>query len=149
MNTKSIGNIGEAKVLCKFVELGIPVYLPFGDNEKSDLIAEFNNKLNRIQVKTSVKAENGKMIFDLVSSTTHRTNGCKHKYTSDEIDYFACYNLQRDKLFLIPITETPNTAITIRYEESRNGQTKGIHFEEDFSFEKVLCVETLHEIPKD
>ena len=149
MDTKSIGNIGEAKVLSKFVELGIPVYLPFGDNEKSDLIADFNGKLNRIQVKTSVKAENGKMIFSLVSSTLHRTNGEKHKYTPDEIDYFACYNLQRDKLFLIPVTKTPNTAITIRYEESKNGQTQGIHFEEDFSFEKVLCVETLHEIPKD
>ena len=29
MNTKKIGNIGEAKTLNKFVELGIPVYLPF------------------------------------------------------------------------------------------------------------------------
>ena len=69
MDTKGVGNIGEAKVLCKFVELGIPVYLPFGDNERSDLIAEFNGKLNRIQVKTSVKAEDGKMIFDLTSYT--------------------------------------------------------------------------------
>ena len=47
MDTKGVGNIGEAKVLCKFVELGIPVYLPFGDNERSDLIAEFNGKLNK------------------------------------------------------------------------------------------------------
>ena len=45
MNSKSIGNIGEAKVLCKLVELGIPVYTPFGDNEKADLIAEFNGNL--------------------------------------------------------------------------------------------------------
>ena len=72
MNTKSIGNIGEAKVLCKFVELGIPVYLSFGDNEKADLIAEFNGKLNKIQVKTSLKAEDGTMKFDLTSSSTHR-----------------------------------------------------------------------------
>ena len=34
MNTKFIGNVGEAKTLSKFVELGIPVYIPFGDNEK-------------------------------------------------------------------------------------------------------------------
>jgi hypothetical protein len=68
MNSKRIGNLGEAKVLCKFVELGIPVYLPFGDNEKADLIADFNGKLNKIQIKTSKKAEDGKMIFDLNSS---------------------------------------------------------------------------------
>lgn len=53
MNNKRIGNIGEAKALAKFVELGIPVYIPFGDNESADLIAEFNGKLNKIQCKTT------------------------------------------------------------------------------------------------
>ena len=48
MNTKRIGNIGEAAVLNKFVEMQIPVYIPFGDNESADLIAEFNGKLNKI-----------------------------------------------------------------------------------------------------
>lgn len=53
MTTKQLGNIGEAKALAKFVELQIPVYIPFGDNEKSDLIADFNGKLNKVQIKTS------------------------------------------------------------------------------------------------
>lgn len=53
MTTKQLGNIGEAKVLAKFVELKVPIYIPFGDNKKADLIAEFNGKLNKIQVKTS------------------------------------------------------------------------------------------------
>lgn len=149
MNSKSIGNIGEAKALCKFVELGIPVYIPFGDNEKSDLIAEFNGKLNRIQIKTSLKAEDGKMIFDLTSSTIHRKNGTKHIYTKEEIDYFICYNITRDKLFLIPVEEANNTAITIRYEKPKNNQIKGIRFEEDYLLENSLCVETLHDAPKE
>ena len=149
MNSKNIGNIGEVKVLAKFVELGIPVYLPFGDNEKADLIADFNGKLNKIQVKTSIKAQDGKMIFDLTSSTIHRKNGVKHIYTSDEIDYFACYNIDRDKIFLIDINEAPNTTITIRYEKPKNNQIQGIKFEEDYLFENVLCVETLHETSKD
>lgn len=149
MNTKKIGNIGEAKILCKFVEIGIPIYIPFGDNERADLIAEFNGKLNKIQVKTSIKAENGKMIFDLVSSTTHRKEGVKHIYTDNEIDYFACYNVERDKLFLIPIDQAPNTAITIRYEKPKNNQIKGIIFENEYEIENVLCVETLHETPNE
>lgn len=149
MNTKKIGNIGEAKILCKFVEMGIPIYIPFGDNERADLIAEFNGKLNKIQVKTSIKAENGKMIFDLTSSTTHRKEGVKHIYTDNEIDYFACYNVERDKLFLIPIDQAPNTAITIRYEKPKNNQIKGIIFENEYEIENVLCVETLHETPNE
>lgn len=149
MNTKKIGNIGEAKILCKFVEMGIPIYIPFGDNERADLIAEFNGKLNKIQVKTSIKAENGKMIFDLTSSTMHRKEGVKHIYTDNEIDYFACYNVERDKLFLIPIDQAPNTAITIRYEKPKNNQIKGIIFENEYEIENVLCVETLHETPNE
>ena len=149
MNTKKIGNIGEAKVLSKFVELGIPVYLPFGDNEKADLIADFNGKLNKIQVKTSVEANDGKMKFDITSSTTHRKNGCKHVYTKEEIDYFACYNLARDCILLFKVDEVPSSSITVRYESSKNGQTKNIRFEKDFLIDNLLCVETLHETPKD
>ena len=63
MNTKQLGNIGETKALCKFVSLRVPVYQAFGDNERSDLIADFNGKLQRIQVKTSEKCEDGKMTF--------------------------------------------------------------------------------------
>lgn len=53
MNSKRIGNIGEAAALMKFVEIGIPVYLPFGDNEKADLIVELKGQLLKIQVKSS------------------------------------------------------------------------------------------------
>lgn len=101
MNSKQIGNIGEAKVLSKFIELGFPVYIPFGDNEKADLVVEFNGKLNKVQVKTSIDAKNGNVIFDLTSSTAHRKNGMRHKYTIDEVDYFALYNLCRDKIYLL------------------------------------------------
>lgn len=35
--------------------MNVPVYVSFGDNEKADLIAEFNGRLNKLQVKTSEK----------------------------------------------------------------------------------------------
>ena len=54
VNTKRYGNIGEAMAISLFVKHGIPIAIPFGDNEKYDLIAEFNGKLNKIQVKTSI-----------------------------------------------------------------------------------------------
>ena len=42
VNTKRYGNIGEAMAISLFVKHGIPIAIPFGDNEKYDLIAEFN-----------------------------------------------------------------------------------------------------------
>ena len=51
MNSKDKGNIGEAIVLAEFTKRQIQVAIPFGDNARYDLIAEFNGKLNKIQVK--------------------------------------------------------------------------------------------------
>lgn len=98
MNSKQIGNIGEAKVLSKFIELGFPVYIPFGDNEKADLVVEFNGKLNKVQVKTSIDAKNGNVIFDLTSSTAHRKMVC-------------AINIQLMKLIILLYT----TCVEIKY----------------------------------
>lgn len=141
MTTKQIGNIGEAKVLSEFVRLGVPVYLPFGDNEKADLIADFNGKLNRIQVKTSQKIIDGdKVRFSLVSSTVHRQNGVKHIYTEDEIDYFAFYNLERDRVYLISIKEEglPKNEVTIRFCLSKTKNQFKTFLEEDYLIDKVI-----------
>lgn len=139
MNTKRLGNIGEAKVLCKFVEMQIPVYQAFGDIEKADLVAEFNGKLNKIQIKTSEKFENDQFVVDLTSSTIRKQKDYRHKYSKDEIDYFAVYNLQSDILLLLPISEFENkTAIKINipYKPSHN-QYKAINWE-DYTFEKII-----------
>lgn len=140
MNSKRIGNIGEAKVLAKFVEMGIPIYIPFGDDEKADLVAEFNGKLNKIQVKTSIKSKNGCSIFDLTSSTAHRTNGGRRKYLNSEIDYFALYSLDRDKIYLMKAPDNPMTAITIRFEDTKSGKKIGVNYESDFLIENILNI---------
>ena len=140
MNSKRIGNIGEAKVLAKFVEMGIPIYIPFGDDEKADLIAEFDGKLNKIQVKTSIKSKNGCSIFDLTSSTAHRTNGERRKYLNSEIDYFALYSLDRDKIYLMKVTDNPMSAITIRFEDTKSGMKSRVNYESDFLIENVLKI---------
>ena len=72
INTKNIGNIGEVKTICKFVELGIPVYTSFGDNESADMIAEFNGKLQKIQCKTSQKLSEGNIVVGL--TTNYKSN---------------------------------------------------------------------------
>lgn len=138
MNTKRYGNIGEAVAISLFVKHCIPVYLPFGDNERSDLIAEFGGRLNKIQVKTAVNSNNGSVVFDLTSSTSHRTGGHKHKYSKNEVDYFFCYNVDRDKSYLVKVPEEPISSIRIRFEDTKNSQVNNINHERDYLFEYVL-----------
>lgn len=135
MNTKNIGNIGEAITLQEFVKRGISVYIPFGENEKADLIAEFNGKLNKIQVKTSRKIEDNKILWRLVSCCT---SGC-HKYTKEEVDYYALYNIETDLLLLVPfyiLEGKTQVTFYVPYKKSSN-QYIQLNYQ-DYLFDKIL-----------
>ena len=141
MNSKRVGNVGEAYALAKLVELGIPVYQQFGDDEPADYLIIINNKVLKVQVKSSDTYDGDKVVFDLTSSTIHRKNGNKQKYTIDEVDLFICFDITTKEIFIVKNTGNMS-GITIRYTEPKNSQQTGINYAANYS----LCVETLHEI---
>jgi hypothetical protein len=51
-NTKSTGDISEAVVMAEFLKAGFPVLLPFGDNQRYDMVVEVSGRLLRVQCKT-------------------------------------------------------------------------------------------------
>ena len=137
--TKQLGNIGESKTLDAFVEMGIPVYIPYGDNEKADLVAEFNGKLNKIQVKSSLKIEDGLITVDV--SSTHRKGGksVRETYSVEDVDYFSIFNYESKLLILIPsniVGGKSQLKISYPYKESTN-QYKNINWE-DYTFDKIV-----------
>ena len=73
-----------------------------------------------------------------MSSTVHRKNGVKHKYTIDEVDYFACYSLLKDEIYLIKNNGDMST-ITIRWLPPKNNQ-KNYNKAEELLLEKVLNI---------
>ena len=139
MNPKRVGNIGEAKILFEFVKREIPVYIPYGDAEKTDLIADFNGKLQKIQIKTSEKTKDGYMIFKVNSRTSKNGESTEVSYTKEDIDYFAFYNIERDVCLLIPVEDmSAKNHVQIRYEKPKNNQTKGIMFEDKYYFDNII-----------
>lgn len=142
MDTKRIGNIGEAKVLAALVEKGIPVYIPFGDNEAADLVAEINGKLCKIQVKTcSSLKDNGSYNVDLRRNKnpwSAAANDDHSNYTKDEIDYFATYNTITQNICLFDLTTFQQSSVTLRIEKPLNNISKGIRYEDDYLLDKVL-----------
>ena len=149
MNSKDKGNIGEAVALAEFTKYGIQCAIPFGDNARYDLIAEFNGKLNKIQVKfCNSKTECDSYTCRLVSSKNHTTNKVLSNYTED-VDYMVFYIKELNVCLLVPIDKCKNqTIITFRNKETLNNQTKRTHLIKDYTFDKILCVETLHGQPK-
>jgi hypothetical protein len=137
MNSKQKGNISEAKALFEFQKRNIPVALPWGDNERYDMIAEFNGKLNRIQVKTANEELNGSIKCYTRSSKNHTTNKQLLDYQND-VDYFIFYNQTRDLIALVPIEVIGEAkSINLRIEPPKIGQTNLKNFS-DYSFENIL-----------
>ena len=73
LNTVSIGDIGEAQAIALFTKNQIPVSKPLTNNVRYDLIIEKNNKLYRVQVKSTANIKDGKMEF--ATKTTNYTKG--------------------------------------------------------------------------
>ena len=135
-NSKTKGQLGEAYALYEFQKHEIPVCIPWGDNERYDLIAEFDGKFNRIQVKVCNEEHNGSIICYCRSSTNHTTNKKLTTY-ENEIDYFVFVNLTYDLIAIVPFEDTCNkNTICLRITPPANGQTKNVKFFKDYSFEK-------------
>lgn len=150
MISKQKGDIGETRAIYEFTKRGIQVSIPYGDSARYDLIAEFNGKLNKIQVKyCSQITENNSFICPCASSTNHTTNKHLSTYIND-IDYFVFYIESLDECLLVPISFIGNKkTIIFRKEKPKNNQSNNINLVKDFTFDSTLCVETLHDASKE
>lgn len=142
MNTKEVGNAGEAAVLAKFEKLGIQVYLPFGEGSRVDMIADFNGKLQKIQVKSvySSQEKSKKYCAKLTSNYARRIHEEKDiLYTSEQVDFFGIYCFDRPEPILIPFKEVAGQkSVTIRYSMPDSNQLQKIWFESDYLFEEQV-----------
>ena len=105
MDTNFKGCLTEMKIMTHFIELGYNVSKPLLSSSKYDCIIDVNNKLYKVQIKTSraAKDNNNAFVFNCKSVTTTGTTNITTKYSSDDIDFFATY--WEDKYYLIPVLE--------------------------------------------
>lgn len=108
------GQIIELKVQEELLRYGFDISIPSYNASKYDLIADTGKELLRIQVKKSISNSNVSFTFQCTSQNVKSSTQAKHKYTADEIDYFA--TVWKDKVYLIPVDET-STRKTIRFDD--------------------------------
>ena len=139
MNSKDKGNIGESIVLAEFIKRGIQVSIPFGDNARYDLIAEFNGKLNKIQVKyCNQLSSTGSVLCPCASSKNHTTNKYLSTYEND-VDYMCFYLACWNVVTIVPIEQIgTKKTISFRLDKPKTTNKFGIHLVEDYSFDKIL-----------
>ena len=136
-NTSQLGNIGESRVLYEFVKNNIPCYLPYGDGSTADLVAEFNGKLNRIQIKTTETLNKlGAMEWHVTKQNGY--HGSRTIYDINTIDYFAFYCIETDIVCLVPYTENfPSQTISIRLDDFQGRRLKTMRFASEYSVQTI------------
>lgn len=109
------GQIIELKVQIELLRYGFDVSIPSYNASKYDLIADTGKELLRIQVKKAINNSLSSFSFSCTTQNVRSSSKAKHKYTSNEIDYFA--TVWEDKVYLIPVDET-STSKTIQFDDT-------------------------------
>ena len=132
MHTHQKGDISEAKVLARFVELGYTVLIPFNQGLRYDFVIEKEDVFQRVQVKTARDMGNGCIKFN--TSSLDLTSGSERMSRAyvGEIDIFAVYSPDTDHVYALHVDDVPYAACYLRIEPTQNGQTKGIRWAADY-----------------
>ena len=131
------GMTTELDYIRSFIAAGYQVSIPYGDCARYDFIADKDNKLIRVQVKSSSWTDESKTAFMFYARSAHiNSKGVKQqKYDEEQIDYFATYF--EGQCYVIPVAECSVTK-TLRFQPPKSGQLRGINFATDYEFDKVL-----------
>ena len=140
LDTKIKGNTTEMECMLEFMKLGYQVSIPFGEDSRYDFIADINDKLYKIQCKTSSEIVEDDIVLAIKFKTVRQsgskaTNWTRTKYEENEIDYFA--TSYQGKCYLVPLKECSNEK-TLRIILPKNNQVKGINFLKDYELSEVL-----------
>lgn len=134
INTKSIGNKTEAIILAELVKKDYVVLLPFGDNERYDLVVDISGIFIRIQCKTATKT-NGTICFSVRSvylGADHKT--IRNPYSSNDIDCFMVYSSDVDKIYIIDVTDAGSSEIKLRIDNTEQRGGSPIRWARDYEF---------------
>ena len=133
-DTQLQGRIIEQKCFLKCLEMGYQISRPIFDNARYDFILDTNNKLLKIQIKSSAWNED-KTAFTFNGYSQHSigSGNKRMKYTNKEIDYFMT---EKDGLFyLYPAEEQGFVTKTLRISCKQN--QPNVFWAKDYLFEEV------------
>jgi hypothetical protein len=114
-NTKDRGDETEVRIIYELVSRGYSVSLPFGDNDKYDLVVDDGDSLHRVQCKTAWNNKPDTMRFNTHSQTTQEGEYHENSYHG-EIDAFAVRYPVNEKLYWIGIDEATEQKMELRFE---------------------------------
>jgi hypothetical protein len=134
------GDVTEAYVAARLLEVGKTVLRPLGDNCRFDLVIYEDGRFLRVRCKTATwdRGYNGEakgkrtgLIFAAYSSANHTGAKGKKGYRGDA-DLFGVYFPPLRTVYLVPVDECAPSEIHLRILPPANGQRRGVRFAADY-----------------
>jgi len=121
-SAKRRGELAELAFVYKAASLGFGVAKPYGDSYRYDFILDWDERLWRVQVKSTSKLCSGAYH---VSANRH-SSGRTMAYASSEIDFLIAHVVPEDAWFVIPVQAfTPRKSLRLYPRGDPRGVTYG------------------------
>lgn len=131
--TNSIGDISEAAIIARFLQLGYIVLTVYGGNQRYDMVIEdADGHFWRIQCKTGRIDEGSTAIrFNTAIRNVTGKNKQSRNYRG-QCDYFAVYNEALNKVYLVPVDQVGTASAALRLTPQKNNQDKNTLWARDY-----------------
>jgi len=132
--TKQKGDIAEAFITYLLKQNGFNVLIPWGEDNRYDIVSEKNGIFKRIQVKYATPKD---------GTIEVRIRSCNNyniiHYSPKDIDIIAVYSSDLNKVYFVPLNKIKNRSLCkLRLLPAKNKQKRFVvmatHFESRFDF---------------
>ncbi len=137
LNHKEMGERSEVIIAARLVSVGYIVLKPLGENHRYDLVIEdADRKFWRVQCKTAWISKDQQTIrFNSCSNhyayTWQKDTMTKRHYRG-EVEYFAVYNPDLEKVYFVPVDDVGITQVTLRLTPPKNNQLQKVNMAKDY-----------------
>jgi hypothetical protein len=135
-STSRLGNIAQGAVISALLQVGKNVLLPLNDDQRYDLVIEAGDQFLKIQCKYGRVI--GGAVFFRTSSFNISTGSRDYR---GDADYFGVYCRELGTCYLVPVEDTPLRACHLRVSPSRNNQSRGIRWAQDYLIARTQTTE--------
>jgi hypothetical protein len=125
-----VGLRAEAAIVSELIRRGYRVLLPFGSNQRYDLVLDVNGEFVRAQCKTG-RLRNGVIQFRTTSIRSNTKRTFFRGYLG-EVELFLVFCPENEQIYAVPIDEAPATQGYLRVDPAQNGQEQGIRWASDY-----------------
>ena len=125
-----VGQRTEAAILSYLVRHGYAVLLPFGVNQRYDLVVDLDGAFLRAQCKTG-RYRRGVIRVNTRSMVTTKTRNISRGYNG-EADVFLVHCPEFPSVYCVPVEQAPGAQMALRVDPCRNGQRERVHWARDY-----------------